>query len=133
MRFRTLLIINAVIALGYAIGVLVLPETILSIHGITQGSAEVLMARFFGVTLLAIGLLTWLARDVTAADTLRAIAIALLISDIVGATVSAQGTLSGVMSAVGWSAFALYVLLGLGYAYILFVKRTEVAPDFAGD
>jgi hypothetical protein len=133
MRFRTLLIINAVIALGYAIGLLVLPETILSIHGITQGSAEVLMARFFGVTLLAIGLLTWLARDVTAADTLRAIAIALLISDIVGATVSAQGTLSGVMSAVGWSAFALYVLLGLGYAYILFVKRTEVAPDFAGD
>jgi hypothetical protein len=128
-----MLIINAVIALGYAIGLLALPETILSIYGISQGSAEVLMARFFGVALSAIGLLTWLARDVTAADALRAIATALLISDVVGATVSAQGTLSGVMSVVGWSAFALYVLLGLGYAYLLFMKRTEVAPDFAGD
>ncbi|MEE9216433.1 MAG: hypothetical protein V3U32_03270 [Anaerolineales bacterium] len=131
MRFRTLLIINAAIALGYAIGLLVVPATMLSIYGITQGSAEILMARFFGVALTAIGLLTWLARDVTAADALRAIAIALLISDVVGATVSAQGTLSGVMSAVGWSAFGLYVLLGLGYAYFLFVKRSEVAPDFA--
>ncbi len=82
------------------------------------------MSRFFGVALLAIGVLTLLARDITSADARRAIIIALLISDAVGVVVAAQGTLSGVMSAVGWSAFGLYLLLGLGYVYLLIAKQS---------
>jgi hypothetical protein len=126
MKFRTLLIINAVIALGYGLSSLLVPATLLSIYGISEGPAVILMSRFFGVALLAIGVLTLLARDITSADARRAIIIALLISDAVGVLVAAQGTLSGVMSVVGWSAFGLYLLLGLGYAYLLFAK--ENAP-----
>ena len=124
MKFRTLLVINAVIALGYGLSSLLVPATLLSIYGITQEPAAILMSRFFGVALLAIGVLTLLARDITSADAKRAIIIALLISDAVGVVVAAQGTLSGVMSAVGWSAFGLYLLLGLGYAYLLIAKQS---------
>lgn len=122
MTFRTMLVINTVVALGYAIGLLLVPATILSIYGTTQGPAEMLMSQFFGVALTAIGVLTWLAKDITSADAQRAIILALLISDVVGLIVAALGTLSGVMSPVGWSAFGLYLLLGLGYAYLQFVK-----------
>lgn len=124
MKFRTMLVINAVIALGYSLSSLLVPATLLSIYGITQGPAAILMSRFFGVALLAIGVLTLLARDITSNDARRAIIIALLISDAVGVLVTAQGTLSGVMSAVGWSAFGIYLLLGLGYAYLLFAKQS---------
>ena len=90
----------------------------LSIYGVTQGPGEILMARYYGVALIAIGLVFWLARDVTDARARRAIILGLLISDFIGVIVSVQGTLSGVMSAVGWSAVGIYVLLGLGVAYL---------------
>ncbi len=91
----------------------------LSIYGVTQGPGEILMARYFGVALIAIGLVFWLARDVTDAAARRAIILGLLISNIVGVIVSVQGTLTGVMSAVGWSAVGIYGLLALGLAYLL--------------
>jgi hypothetical protein len=76
------------------------------------------MGRYFGVALIGIGLVCWLARDVTDGKAQRSIILALLISNIIGVIVSVQGTLSGVMSAVGWSAVGIYVLLGLGVAYL---------------
>ncbi len=122
MKLSTLMVINAVVALAYALGMLLMPATLLSLYGMTSGSSEQLMAQFFGVGLVAIGLLTWFARNVTDAGTRRAIILALLVSHAIGVIVSVPGTLSGVMNAVGWSAVALYLLLGLGYAYFQFVK-----------
>jgi hypothetical protein len=78
-----------------------------------------LMARYFGVELIAVGLLCWFARNVTDALARRAIILAVLISDVIGVIVSVQGTLSGVMSAVGWSAVGLYLLFALGFGYML--------------
>ncbi len=122
MKLSTLMVINAVVGLAYALGLLLMPATLLSLHGMTSGSSEKLMAQFFGVALVAIGLLTWFARNVTDADTRRAIILALLVSNAIGVIVSVLGTLPGVMNALGWSAVALYLLLGFGYAYFQFVK-----------
>ncbi len=126
MKLNTLLVINAVVALVYALGSLLVPATLLTLYGITSGPGEQLMAQFFGVALVAVGLLTWFARNVADASAQRAIILALLISDAVGIVVSLLGTLSGVMSVVGWSAVAIYLLLGLGYAYFQFMKPSPV-------
>ncbi len=122
MKLSTLMVINAVVALAFALGLLLMPATLASLYGMTSGSSEQLMSQFFGVALVAIGLLTWFARNVTDAGTRRAIILALLVSDAIGVIVSVLGTLSGVMNAVGWSVVALYLLLGLGYAYFQFMK-----------
>lgn len=122
MKFKNLLVINAIVGLGYGISCVLVPTTVLSIYGMTQGPNEALMGQFFGVALIAIGMMTWLARDIADSETQRALILALLISDVVGIIVAAMGTLSGVMSAVGWSAFGIYLLLALGYAYFQFMK-----------
>jgi hypothetical protein len=119
MKLKTLLVINAVVALVYGICFELVTALVLSIYGVTQGPAEILMARYFGVELIAIGLVCWFARDVTDALARRAIILAVLISDIIGVIVSVQGTLAGVMSAVGWTAAGIYLLLALGFAYML--------------
>jgi hypothetical protein len=67
-------------------------------------------------------MLTWLARNITDSETQRALILALLISDVVGLIVSVQGTVAGVMSAVGWSAVGIYLFFSLGYAYFQFIK-----------
>ncbi|MFQ5595826.1 MAG: hypothetical protein ACE5HA_16895 [Anaerolineae bacterium] len=122
MKLSTLLVINAIVALVYGISFVLVPATVLSLYGVTQGPGETLTGQFFGVALIAIGLLTWFARDVTDSEAQRAIILALLISDVIGVIVAVLGTLSGVMNAVGWSAAVIYLLLALGYAYFQFVK-----------
>ena len=122
MKLRNLLVINAIVALVYGIILVLTPATMLSLHSVTQGPGEKLMGQYFGSALIAIGLLTWFARDVADSEAQRAIILALLISDVIGVIVSVLGTVSGVMSAVGWSAVGIYLLLALGYAYFQFVK-----------
>ena len=125
MKLRTILTLNGIVASAYGISFLLVPSTVLSIYGVTQGPAEQLMGQFFGVALIGIGLLTWLAKEVTEVSTQRAMILALLISNLAGVIVSVLGTLSDVMSAVGWSAVAIYVVFSLGYGYFQFVKTSD--------
>ena len=122
MKLSNLLIINAIVALVYGIGELLIPATMFSLYGVTQSPSAILMAQYFGLSLIAIGLLAWFARNVADSEAQRAIILALLISDVIGVIVSGLGTVSGTMSAVGWSAVGIYLLLALGYAYFQFMK-----------
>ena len=120
MKFSALMIANAVLAFGYAAGMLLMPATLLANYGLTTGTSEKMVAQFFGVGLALVGLITWLTRNIT--DAQGALVLALLIGDVIGLVVSVMGTLSGAMNAFGWSSVAIYVFLGLGAAYFQFGK-----------
>jgi hypothetical protein len=115
MKLNTLLTINAVVILVYAIGALFVPATMLMMYGMTPGPGEQLMTRFFGVSMLALGLLSWLARNTSDAIARRAIIVAFLVFDAVGIVVSLLGTLSKVMSLLGWQVVVIYLLLCIGF------------------
>ena len=67
-----------------------------------------------------LGLITWLAKDMTGTG-VRPIITGSLIGNAVGTIVALMGTTSGVMNAAGWSAVAIYLLLTLGFAYFQFM------------
>jgi hypothetical protein len=125
MKFSTLLPVNAVVALVYGIGLVLLPSTLLSMYGVTPGPAVNLASQLFGVELLHVGLICWFARNVSDGPAQRALILASLIGQVIGLIVALMGTLSGVFNAVGWSAVAIYLLLGLGYAYLQFMKPSR--------
>jgi hypothetical protein len=120
MNRRTFLTIAALLALGYAAGLILIPAFMNSTYGLGGSDSEILLARFFGVELLVLGLVTWLAKDLTGAM-LAPLIMGNLIGDAVGTVIALMGTLSGVMNAVGWSAVAIYVFLTLGFAYFQFM------------
>ena len=122
MKLRNLLIINAVVALIYGLSYELVPATVLSLYGTTQGSSEVFYARLFGAALIGIGLLTWLARNIMDSGTQRAVILSLLAFSIIGAIVAVSATVSGVMSAFGWTGVAVFSFFALGYAYFQFIK-----------
>jgi hypothetical protein len=122
MKLRVLLIINAVVILVYAIGALFVPATMLMMYGMTPGVGEQLMTRFFGVSMLALGLLSWLVRNSRDSNVRQAIIPAFLIFDAAGVIVSLLGTLSKVMSPLGWQVVAVYLLLCLGFGYFQLAK-----------
>ncbi len=114
--------INAIIAFVFGIGLLLVPATIGSIYGIETSASSDLMSRFFGLTLIGIGLLTWLFRGITDMAAVKAVILALLISDLLGIIVSLYAVLSGAMNQIGWSAVIIYVLLAVDYAFFYFKK-----------
>lgn len=120
MNRRTFLTIAAFIALVYAAGLILIPALMNSTYGLGSSASEILLSRFFGVELLILGLITWLAKDLTGVS-VNPIITGNLIGDAVGAIVALIGTLSGVMNAAGWSAVAIYVLLTLGFGYFQFM------------
>ncbi|MGA8864303.1 MAG: hypothetical protein WBM09_11900 [Gallionella sp.] len=122
MKLKSVLVFNAVAALVFGIGFVLIPAKVGGLYGITQTPDVTFVGQLFGVELVGIGLICWLIRNIADPGFQRAIIISLLISDIVGAIVSVLGITSGVMNAVGWSSVAIYLLLVFGYGYFLFAK-----------
>lgn len=124
MKLKHLMIINAIIALAYALGELFVPETVGSIYGFkdTANPELMLTARYFGWGLLAVGLICALAANTAPSDAKQAIVKALFVAQIVGLIVSLMGTISGVFSATGWSAVIIYLFFAAGYGYFWFIK-----------
>ena len=120
MKLRTFLMIVAVIALVYSVGLLLMPVFMETSYGTETSASVVLSDRFFGATLLSLSVITWLARDLTGAS-VRPIITGSLIGNAVGLVVSLMGTLGGVMNASGWSAVVIYLVFALGFAYFQFM------------
>ena len=122
MKFSNLLIITAVISLLFGVGFVLMPATLISTYGATPTPAVNFAAQLYGVELLALGLFLWFARSVDDAYVRRAMCLAFMIADAIGAVIAAMGALSGVVNAMGWSSVLIYALLGLGFAYFQFMK-----------
>jgi hypothetical protein len=117
MKLKTLFVLNAAIAVGYALAFFLATGPLLAIYGITPSPEGVFMARWFGVGLLAIGLVTWLARDVAESDAGRSVVRALTLTYGVGVLLALWGTLAGPFNQLGWIAVGFNLLLGLGFGY----------------
>src|SRR5512136_1740310 len=122
MKFSTVVIVNAIVALVYGIALVLLPGTVLSLYGVTPGPAVNLASQLIGVEMIHIGVICWLIRGVADGAAQKALILGGLAGQVIAVIVSVMGTLSGVFSAMGWSAVAIYALLALGYAYLQFLK-----------
>lgn len=72
MTFKNLLILNAVVFTAFGVGFVLIPTTLLSLYRIGTDPSAVLLAQAHGGVIVAIGLLTWLSREVADAAAHRA-------------------------------------------------------------
>ena len=122
MKLGTLMSVNAVFALLFALGFLLVPAYLLSAYGAEADAELVQMARFFGSAMLGYAMLTWFARNAEQSKARRAIVLGLSVSFVVGFIVALQGQLSGAVGTLGWLTVGLYLLFALGYLYFEFVR-----------
>lgn len=124
MKLKHLFIINAIIALTYAFGELLIPKTMFSLYFATETpTAEALLtARYFGWGLLAVGVICGFVSKEPPSDTKQIIVKAFFIADVGGLIVSLRGIFGGTFTAMGWSAVVIYVFLAAGFGYFWFIK-----------
>ena len=120
MKLSHVFSFNALVALVYAIGFLIVPNTVMGLHGLPAGDTQALLARYFGAALVGLGLFAWYVRDVAHPPLKDGITISLFLSSLIGFVLSIQATLSGQMNVVGWLPTAVYLLLFLGFGYFRF-------------
>ena len=135
MKLRYLFILNTIVALLFAAGLLLAPKTMLGLFDISAGTTVKanaslgFVAQLLGAALTLPGLLGWFASSMTDAGARKSVAVSLFVFHAIGFAVSLLGMLSKVMSISGWAVVGLFLLLTLGYGYFLFIQQ----PDPLGD
>ena len=125
MKLSTFLSIVCVVAILFGIGFVAAPAEVLAQYGIAADRYIAFISRFFGVALINVGLVAWLARGIV--DTLgrRSIVLAGLIGNVLGFLVALEGQINGLANALGWSTVLIYGLFAIGFAYFQFAPKSS--------
>jgi len=121
MSYKLMFVVTAIVALAFGVGYLVVPVAVLSFFGTETTVPVQIVARFFGSALFSLGLVLWFAKDIADTAVQKNFGYALLVGNVVGLILAVYGSMS-VIRAYSWIPILVYVLLALGYAFMLFLK-----------
>jgi hypothetical protein len=124
MKLNNWMAAKAIVEVVFGIGFVLMPGAVASILGMNLDPAGALMAQLFGTAFIFGSMVLWLARNEPASDAaMRAIILAVVVSNAIGFIVTLVATLGGVWNMLGWLPVALYLVFGLGFAYFQFGRR----------
>jgi len=124
MSYKVLFVLNAFVAVVVGIAFLSVPEMILLQLGVFEQYAATMWAsRFFGSAMLVLGLVLWFAKDAEE-RVQKGMSWGMFVGTLVGLVLTIFASLSAtaVLRQNTWIPLVLYVLFGLGYAFMLFLK-----------
>ncbi|MFO7889000.1 MAG: hypothetical protein R6V04_01535 [bacterium] len=119
MKFKTLMIIKAIVCLGFGPLLLFVPGQLLNFLGTSFGPGAALTAREYGAALIGNLFLTWIARKAEDCIARRAIIWHLFIYDAIGFIATLIIQLSGGLNILGWGIVAVYLFFTIGFGYFL--------------
>ena len=123
MKFKTLMVIKAVVCLGFGPLLLFLPGPLLTLLGSSFGPGAALTAREYGAALVGNLMLTWFARNAEESVARRAIIIDLFVYDAIALVATLLIQLSGGLNLLGWGIVAIYLFFTVGFGYFLLPQK----------
>ena len=123
MKFKTLMIIKAVVCLGFGPVLLFFPGPLLNLLGVAFCAGAAFTAREYGAALIGNLLLTWLARNADVSVARRAIIWDLFVYDAIGFIVTLVFLLSGIMNPLGLGVLVVYLFFMIGFGSLLLPKK----------
>jgi hypothetical protein len=110
MKFKTLLIINSVIAFPTGIACVLVPAPLLSTYGVTLIPMGLIIYQLWGAALIGLGMLTWFARNTKEPVVQKAFALSLFMTYGMSCVLSIRGQFAGA-NGLGWSTVKnIYIL-----------------------
>ena len=119
MKFKSLMIIKAIVCLGFGPLLLFLPAQLLTLLGTTYGPGAALTAREYGAALMGNLMLTWFAREVEKSIARKAIILHLFVYDAIALIATLLIQLSGGLNVLGWGIVFVYLFFTVGFGYLL--------------
>jgi len=125
MDTKLYLTIGAVAAILYALAFLLFPVNASLFFSDFAEARAVLYLRFCGAAILAWGLIVWFARDFQGWYAVRSVLIASVVGLAINIIITVWATVTGWLNGHAWGSTAVLVLLLVGAAYQLVVRRLE--------
>lgn len=122
MRFKTLMIIKALVCLVFGTAMIFIPRDLFSVFGISLDPGGVFPAREYGAALFGNLVLTWFGRKASESDARLAIIRALFVYDAIGLVVTLVAIFGGILNNLGWFVALIYLFFTLGFGYFLYNK-----------
>lgn len=129
MKFKTVMIIKAIVCLGFGPLLLLVPGWLLNLLGTSFGPGAALTAREYGAALIGNLLLTWLGRNAEDSVARQAIIWNLFIYDAIALVVTLIIQLSGGLNILGWGIVVVYLFFTLGFGYLLLPHMKTVVKS----
>jgi hypothetical protein len=126
MKLKVLFVIKSLVSLLFGIPILIMPDKLLALYGLTLDGDGMFMAREYGGALLGIAALCWFARNAEGPRALKAIIVFGVLYDLVNLFVSLHANLSGLMNLLGWGIVAIYLFFTIGFGYFLVRKPVDI-------
>ena len=123
MKFKTLMVIKAIVCISFGPFLLFFPRLFLTLLGSSFGPGAAITARMYGAALLGNFMLTWFARNAEQSVARRAIVLNLFVYDAIGFVAMVLIQLSGGMGLLGWSIIATYLFFAIGFGYFLLPQK----------
>ncbi len=123
MKFRTLMIIKALVCLSLGVPILFAPNFLYSLFGTSLNPGGVFAAQEYGASLIGNLMVTWFARDAAKSEARRAIILGLCVYDAIGFVVTLIALMAGVLGLLGWFAAAIYLFFAVGFGYFLLPQK----------
>ncbi len=126
MNLRNLLSVAAIIYLIFGVAAAIVPDQLVALYGATPDPITSFAVRVASGAILGFAIISWMARDDAGSVSKRGIVLANLVNCVVGFIVYLLGTTQGMLNSMGWVSVALYLLLGLGFAYFTLMSPAPV-------
>lgn len=123
MKFKTIMIIKAVVCLVFFPIMLFIPEQFFTLLGATFSTAAALLARIYGATLVGNMLLCWFGRNAEKGTIRQAIVLDAFFYDLIGFIAVLIFYFNGTLNTLGLGAGFIYLFLTVGFGLFLFPKK----------
>ena len=128
MKLNTLLSIYAVVALGFCVGLLLVPAFWITLYGAKVDGQATVLLRLTGALFGGIGVMAWTGRDAEPSISRHAMVRGLGVANALAALVAVVGALSGVYNQFAWGPVATFSVFAIGFASW---SRTNTVPSDA--
>ncbi len=129
MNYRVAFTINAIVVVLFGIGLLFLPDFVLTQFGASEGYViAIYLCRILGGALVLLAWFLWMLQDMANAKLQRTIATGLLGFSVAGFAFAVMGMSResiGVLRNNGWVLLVAFGLFALIYGYMLFLQPKE--------
>jgi len=117
MKFKTLMIIKAIVCLGLGLPIVILPEFVYGIFGISLTAGGAFAAREYGAAMLGNLFITWMARHSVESKARRAIILGMFVYNAVALVASTLTFLMGDFNLIVWLITLIYLFFTIGFGY----------------
>ena len=127
MKLSNFMLVATVIAAIFGVAFLIVPSELVALYGVKLTPATEVIARIAGASILGFAIVFWGAHEAKAADALKAVMVAGVVSNGLDALILLHATASGLLNSYGWAQAVVNGLLALGFAYFAFPQKTRRA------